>query len=115
MSTPHETNHSLLARALAGTHDKRSLNRSAHSCPAHCSAFQVRIREVIRKHELNGSVSLTEISVRLKASRLAVNSALRAMERRGLAGYFRSPPGDQWSAQMWYLKTPNAELGGCDR
>lgn len=47
MSTPHETNHSPLARALAGTYEPRSREGSAHSCPAPCSAFQLRLLEAM--------------------------------------------------------------------
>ena len=52
---------------------------------------------------LNGSMSTTELAVRAKTSRLAIWSAMRSLEVRDLAGYFRNGD-DRWSASMWFLR-----------
>jgi len=51
----------------------------------------------------NQQATLTEISARVKSNRVAVHSALRALERRKLAGYIRSDD-SQWAVQIWFLK-----------
>lgn len=78
-----------------------------------CSVFQRQIIRLIAEQSLNGSMSLTEIAMRIKSNRLACSSALRSLEAKGLAGNFRHGR-DQWSQQMWFIKKQNAKNEGMD-
>jgi hypothetical protein len=78
------------------------------SDPPPCSVFQIMCIDAISRHGLNGSMSLVEMADRLRSSRIACSSAMRSLERKGMAVYFRSHPGDKWSVQMWSVSSPNA-------
>ncbi|MFM0608733.1 MarR family transcriptional regulator [Paraburkholderia sediminicola] len=67
------------------------------------SEFQQRCIDTIRKHP-QSSVSTNELADRLRTSRVAVTSAMRALERKGLAGSLRWPHNDQWASLYWFLK-----------
>jgi hypothetical protein len=65
--------------------------------------FQQRCIDKI-KPAPNASDSTASLAVRLKTSRVAVVSAMRALERKGLAVSYRWPPNDQWASLYWGLK-----------
>jgi len=68
--------------------------------------FQAKLVALIRKTETAKEwypPSTTALAYWSKSNRLAVSSAMRSLEKRGLAGYFRSDD-SQWAAQVWYLK-----------
>lgn len=67
--------------------------------------FQKRCAEVIRTKAVNQSMTVTELAWRLKTSRLAVTSAMRSLESKGLAGSFRGGNGDRWSGLYWFLRS----------
>lgn len=73
------------------------------------TAFQVRC--IVLLTVARGSVSTSDIAHRLKTSRVAVVSAMRSLERHGLAGSHRSPPNDQWAALFWFLRERRRENG----
>lgn len=64
------------------------------------SAFQELCMEVLRDSPT--SVSTADIANRLKTSRVAVVSAIRSLERKGLARSHRWP-NDQWAALYWFI------------
>lgn len=66
------------------------------------SAFQQRC--IDRLKVARTSMSTNDLAHRLRTSRVAVVSAMRSLERRGLAGSHRWPPHDQWAALYWFLK-----------
>ena len=51
---------------------------------------------------LNEQAGLDFIARGVKNNRLAVSSAMRSLERRGLAGHFASS-NQQWTVQVWFL------------
>ncbi|MCW3587371.1 helix-turn-helix domain-containing protein [Burkholderia cenocepacia] len=66
------------------------------------SAFQQRCIDKLKVASM--SMSTNDLAHRLRTSRVAVASAMRSLERRGLAGSHRWPPHDQWAALYWFLK-----------
>jgi hypothetical protein len=55
--------------------------------------------------EVTTGIALDDLAWRVgyrpaRRGRLAVLSALRSLEREGLAGYFRSAP-DRWGVMLW--------------
>ena len=64
--------------------------------------FQERCIAALKKS--SNSVSTNDLAARLRTSRVAVVSAMRALERKGLAGSHRWPPHDQWAALYWFLR-----------
>lgn len=66
------------------------------------SPTQRRLAELIVHKGLNGSMSTTELAWRANTSRLAVWSAMRSLEAKKLAGYFRHG-NDQWAASHWWV------------
>lgn len=73
------------------------------------SVFQVRCIALLAAAP--SSVSTNDLAHRLKTSRVAVVSALRSLERHGLAGSHRCPPNDQWAALFWFLREGRRENG----
>lgn len=58
--------------------------------------FQRKVLDTVMKHGLNQSMNLTELALRMKSNRLAVHSAVRSLESKGLALTFRSDR-SQWA------------------
>lgn len=67
-----------------------------------CTDFQKKMLAVLGRR-VNSTESTTCLAHFLKSSRLAVVSAGRALERKGLVCSFRSD-NSQWAALMWALK-----------
>ncbi|WP_096507960.1 HTH domain-containing protein [Burkholderia sp. IDO3] len=65
------------------------------------SDFQERCIEVLS--DATTSVSTADLAVRLNTSRVAIVSAMRSLERKGLAGSHRWP-NDQWAALYWFIR-----------
>lgn len=68
--------------------------------------FQTRLIETLGKCA-NSIESTTELAARLKSNRLAVVSAGRALERKGLVCSFRSD-NSQWAVLKWALTRKTA-------
>jgi len=73
--------------------------------------FQKLLITLMFKHGSNQTASTTELGWWSKKGRVAVSSAMRSLEKKGLAGYFRSGD-DQWAAQCWFLTKAGKELMG---
>lgn len=66
--------------------------------PSLCSPLQARCLEILAKE--NGSLHTQRVANRAGVTRIAAVSALRALERKGLAGSY--PGHDRWAGQQWY-------------
>lgn len=82
---------------------------------AEITKFQTRCAEAVVRHGSNGSISTTALARRLRTSRLAVVSAMRSLERKGLASSFRFGR-DEHASLFWGLAGELKErfLGGGD-
>lgn len=58
--------------------------------------FQRRLLHTVMTRGLNQSMNLTELAIRMKSNRVAVHSAIRSLESKGLALTFRSDS-SQWA------------------
>jgi hypothetical protein len=65
------------------------------------TAFQLRCVMALRR-EPNAIASSTAIGHRARVARIAVPSAMRSLERRGLAHSFPSD-NSQWAVKLWAL------------
>jgi hypothetical protein len=68
------------------------------------SPFQARCCMAIQRAP-NAMASVTHLAHAVRSNHVAVSSAMRALERRGLADSFPSDD-SRWAVRIWYLKKP---------
>lgn len=58
-------------------------------------------KKCLERLEAKGSQSVNELSWHMKTNRLAISSAMRSLEKKGIVGSFRNGR-DQWAALCYF-------------